>query len=369
MNSSLSDPSRGRAVSAVSRGVLIVDDEPMILTLLERSCALSGLQTYLAASGEEAVEIYRRQGDSIGVVLLDVRMPGMSGPATLDALRRLNPDVRCCFMSGDRSDWAAEELLGRGALHLFNKPLPLRELIATLRDAVALREFTDRLQSLTHQLLNVQEEERRHLARELHDEFGQLLATITLHLHAARGLAGEAALPRLDECVQLLQQAGEQVRSLALDLRPPMLDTLGLEASLHWLAEHHQQRTGCEVQLVGHLSGAPLSPEMAIAYFRVAQETLTNVVRHSAAPHVWIELSQSASVLELVVRDDGVGFDVVAIQEQASRRGSLGLLGMRERVKILGGSLQVESEPGRGTCIRASFPPGKVSEQPGEPEE
>jgi signal transduction histidine kinase len=102
------------------------------------------------------------------------------------------------------------------------------------------------------------------------------------------------------------------VRSLALELRPTMLDTLGLEATLRWLAEHHQQRTGRELQVVGHLSGPPLSPEMAIACFRVTQEALTNVVRHTTARHVWIELSQSESVLELVVRDDGVGFDVVA---------------------------------------------------------
>jgi two-component system sensor histidine kinase UhpB len=190
----------------------------------------------------------------------------------------------------------------------------------------------------------------------LHDEFGQVLATIALYVHAARSLAGDSARPPLDECARLLQQAGEQVRSLAIELRPIMLDTLGLDATLHRLAEHHQQRTGCAVQFVGHLSGSPLSSDLAIACFRVAQEALTNVVRHAAARHVWIELSQSESALELVVRDDGVGFDVVAPQEQAARHGRLGLWGMRERVEILGGILQVESKPGRGTRTRASFP-------------
>jgi PAS domain S-box-containing protein len=232
-----------------------------------------------------------------------------------------------------------------------------------------LREYYEHVQTLSHQLLTVQEEERRHLARELHDEIGQVLATINFQFHAAKGLAGASALPRLEECGALLQQAGEQVRSLALELRPTMLDTLGLEATLRWLGERHQQRTGCEVQIVGHLSGAPLAPEMAIACFRVVQEALTNVVRHAAARHFWIELSQSESVLELVVRDDGVGFDVAATQEQAARRGRLGLLGMAERVHLLGGTLQVESEPGRGTRIRASFPSSNVSEQPAEPEE
>jgi two-component system sensor histidine kinase UhpB len=238
-----------------------------------------------------------------------------------------------------------------------------------VRAQKALRESADRLQHLSRRLLKVQEEERRHLARELHDEFGQILATITLHLHAALGLAGDAARPRLVECATLLKQAGEQMRNLAIELRPAMLDTLGLEATLRWLAEQHQQRTGCEVQVVGHLSGAPLSPDLAITCFRVSQEALTNVVRHAAARHVWIEVSQSDRVLELVVRDDGVGFDVVPTQEQAVRRGSLGLLGMAERVQLLGGTLQVESEPGRGTRIRASFPMSEVPEEPADPGE
>jgi signal transduction histidine kinase len=230
----------------------------------------------------------------------------------------------------------------------------------------AVEQYADRLQALSRRLVEVQEEERRHLARELHDEFGQVLATITMHLHAARGLAGAAALPRLDECATLLQQAGEQVRSLALELRPTMLDTLGLEAALRWLADHLQKRNGCQMQVVGHLSGAPPTPEMAIACFRLAQEALTNVVRHATAQHVWIELSQSESFLALVVRDDGVGFDVAVTQEEAARRGSLGLLGMAERVQLLGGTLQVESEPGRGTRIRASFPLSEASEQPAD---
>jgi PAS domain S-box-containing protein len=232
-----------------------------------------------------------------------------------------------------------------------------------------LRENSERLQTLTRRLLEVQEEERRHLSRELHDEIGQVMATITLHLHAARGLAGEAAMPRLDECALLMQQAGEQVRSLALELRPTMLDTLGLEAALRWLAEHHQKRTGCVMQIVGRLHGAPLSPEMVIAYYRVAQEALTNIVRHAAARHVWIELIQSESVLELVVRDDGVGFDVAAARERAGRGGRLGLLGMAERVQLLGGSLHVECVPAGGTRICAVFPLGNVSEQQAKPKE
>ncbi len=218
----------------------------------------------------------------------------------------------------------------------------------------AMRGAADRLQQLTRRLLEVQEEERRHLARELHDEFGQLIATITLLLHAARGTAGEAARSRLDECAALLRHAGEQVRSLALELRPTMLETAGLEETLRWLAEQHQQRSGIVTEVAGHLNGVSGAP--AIACFRLVQEALTNVVKHAQAQHVWIELRQSASLLELVVRDDGVGFDVDRTVEQATRRGHLGLLGMRERALILAGSVEVHSMPGGGTRIRISVP-------------
>ncbi len=146
------------------------------------------------------------------------------------------------------------------------------------------------------------------------------------------------------------------MHSLVLELRPTMLDSLGLEATLRWLCERHQQKTGCEVKVDVDLSGTPLSPVLATACFRVVQEALTNVVRHATAPHAWVELKQAESGLELTVRDDGVGFDVALAQGWAARGGSFGLLGMRERVQLLGGSLEVESQPGRGTRIRAAFP-------------
>jgi PAS domain S-box-containing protein len=290
-----------------------------------------------------------------------------------DAIRErrgFSQDYRITFPDG-----SVHVLRDRGSVILNAEGEPAR-LVGTAQDVTELRqaeqareEYAARLQALSHRLLEVQEEERRHLARELHDEFGQLLSAISLHLHAARALAGAPALSRLDECARLLQHAGEQVRNLALELRPTMLDTLGLEATLRWLAEQHQQHTGCDVQVVGHLPGAPLSPQLAIACFRAAQEALTNVVRHAAAQHVWIELSQSEDLLELVVRDDGAGFDVPSTQEQSARRGSLGLLGMAERVHLLGGTLQVESERGHGTRIRASFPLSEVPEEPAAPEE
>jgi two-component system sensor histidine kinase UhpB len=133
-----------------------------------------------------------------------------------------------------------------------------------------------------------------------------------------------------------------------------MLETAGLEATLRWLAEQYQQHTRIATQVEGHLNGVP--GDLAIACFRIVQEALTNIVRHARARHVSIELCQGENVLELVILDDGVGFDVERTFEQAAGSGRLGLLGMRERVQIIGGSLEVHSQPDRGTRIRVSVP-------------
>jgi PAS domain S-box-containing protein len=218
----------------------------------------------------------------------------------------------------------------------------------------ALRESTGRLQHLSRRLLAVQEDERRRLSRELHDEFGQLLTAVAVHLQAAKGLAGDAARPRLEECSVLLERTSAQVSSLAFELRPTMLEAAGLEPTLRWLAEQHQQRTGIATQVVGHLNDVP--SDLEIACFRAAQEALTNVVRHARAQHVWIELNQTNDALELLIRDDGAGFDVTRTLDRAASSGHLGLLGMKERVQILGGNLEVDSEPGHGTGIRISLP-------------
>jgi PAS domain S-box-containing protein len=230
----------------------------------------------------------------------------------------------------------------------------LMDIEDRVRAEQALRESAARLQHLSRRLLTVQEQERRHLSRELHDEFGQLLGAITFHLQAAKGVAGEAARSSLTECMNLLQRAGAQVRNLALELRPTMLETAGLDETLRWLAAQHQQQTGIATEVVGHLSHVPA--DLAIGCFRIAQEALTNVVRHARAQHVWIEVSQSDGVLEVIIRDDGVGFDPAKTLKQAASRGHLGLLGMRERVQILGGNLEVDSDSEHGTHIRVSLP-------------
>ena len=133
-----------------------------------------------------------------------------------------------------------------------------------------------------------------------------------------------------------------------------MLESAGLAPTLRWMAKQHEERTGIATQVAGELSDVP--SDLAIACFRAVQEALTSVIRHARARHVWIELSQTATALNLSVRDDGQGFDVARTLEQAPNCGHLGLLGMIERVQILGGDFEIDSESGRGTRIRISLP-------------
>ena len=146
------------------------------------------------------------------------------------------------------------------------------------------------------------------------------------------------------------------MRNLSLDLRPSMLDDLGLLPTLRWYADRLAQRAGITVQIADESCGAPMPADLTIACFRVMQEALTNVVRHARAQCAWIELRQGTREVELVIRDDGIGFDPELARLGAMRGESFGLLGIEERVGLLGGRADIQSQPGEGTSVRVRFP-------------
>jgi len=220
----------------------------------------------------------------------------------------------------------------------------------------ALCNSAERLQVLSRRVVEVQEQERGHIARELHDEIGQVLGAISVNLHAVKDVCDAAARPRIEESIQIVDQATQQVRNLSFDLRPSMLDDLGLVATLRWYADRQAQRAGFAVHFAVESSGARLPAELAIACFRVMQEALTNVMRHARARHVWVELRQGDDEVDLVIRDDGVGFDSESAHGRAARGESFGLPGIQERVELLGGRADIQSQPDHGTTIRVWFP-------------
>jgi len=206
-------------------------------------------------------------------------------------------------------------------------------------------------------LLAAQESERRTIARELHDEIGQALTAVSVNLQNLQGAPdapdrGEV----LEESMAITQQTLRQVRDLSLDLRPSLLDDLGLGAALRWYLDRQGARLGLTIEMVDDLRDVRYPAPVETTCFRVAQEAVTNIVRHANAQAVRVQLRRKGPELELVVQDDGAGFDVSAARNRASRGHSMGLLGMEERATLIGGQVVIASSPGSGTTVTAHFP-------------
>jgi len=233
----------------------------------------------------------------------------------------------------------------------------LGRVIERARAADDLRDYTERLETLSRRLLQAQETERRHVARELHDEIGQALTALKLNLQVLGGEpATEAARAMLDESMAIADQALQQTRDLSLDLRPALLDDLGLIPALRWYLDRQGRRAGFATEFEANEVGDAVPSDVATTCFRIAQEALTNVARHAQATKVSMELSRRGTGLELVVRDSGRGFDRERAAATAERGGSLGILSMGERAALVGGTLTIDSVIGRGTVIRLHLP-------------
>ena len=251
-------------------------------------------------------------------------------------------------------DGSVHWIFGRATVVRDETDRPLRvygtnaDITERKRAEEELARRTLQLEALSRRLIEAQEAERRAVARELHDDFGQVLTALRLNLQRT----GRDDV----ESIALVDGAITRMRELAQDLRPPLLDELGLEASLRWYVEREAKRAG----LVSRLALTPLAqrPPAAIetTCFRVAQEALTNVIRHAQAHVVDVELSVADGTLHCVVRDDGRGFDVSAARKRAAHGGSQGLISMQERVTLAGGDLEIDSAAGRGTTVRARLP-------------
>jgi PAS domain S-box-containing protein len=236
----------------------------------------------------------------------------------------------------------------------------LHESNERLEAKVAARTKEIRRQSrrVAARILQVQEEERRRLARELHDEMGQTLSMLLIEVQRTRAAAGAERsdlAAGFDMIRYLAQQALDSTRTLAHRLRPPLLDDIGLVSALRSLARDHNRIYGmtCAIETSG-LPDERLSSEIETALFRIAQEALTNSAKHAAATRIRLALSCHDGIVTLCIEDDGCGLPPhVMTEEWAS---GLGLVGMRERARLVGGQLQIETEPGHGTKILATVP-------------
>jgi PAS domain S-box-containing protein len=225
----------------------------------------------------------------------------------------------------------------------------------TARDITERKRAQDALQMFSRQLIEAQEDERRRIARELHDQIGQVLTAVKMNLHAVQRFsqASEASC-YLKENIESVDEALRLVRDLSVDLRPPVLDDFGLATGLRWYAGRYAMRTGLEVEVVIELPDEQerFSRDLETACFRIAQEALTNVARHSRATSVLLHLVKNGTVLLLSVTDDGVGFDVESLRKRAPRASTLGLISMQERAHAAGGTIEIKSVISKGTAVQ-----------------
>jgi PAS domain S-box-containing protein len=218
----------------------------------------------------------------------------------------------------------------------------------------------EQLRALAARLESIREEERKRVAREIHDQLGQALTAIKLDLSSLlyelpaeqRNLS-----KRGSPLLQLIDETIESVRRISTELRPGMLDDLGLVATVEWAAEEFEARTGTKCHLDLPQEAIGIAPETATAVFRIFQETLTNVARHSNATEVKVRLAAADGVLTLQVHDNGRGI----AEDELTRPSSLGILGMRERAMLLGGELNITADPGKGTTVRVRIPEVRIT--------
>ncbi|MCI0519097.1 MAG: GAF domain-containing sensor histidine kinase [Chloroflexi bacterium] len=214
-----------------------------------------------------------------------------------------------------------------------------------------LRHKENELRRALHRTVELQEEERKRLARELHDEIGQALTSILINLKTIQESCDQQAVnDRLNDLRFLTARTIEELRRLAMDLRPAALDNLGIVPALRWYVQQSAERTGLDIRFLGPEKFERLSPEAELVLYRVAQEGLTNAIRHGRARQVVVALERDQDVVRLSITDNGAGFNPDSLER------GLGLIGIRERVELLYGNFDIITAPGAGTQLQIEVP-------------
>src|SRR2546421_2170752 len=349
------------AEAAPQAKILLVDDEPKSLFALQELLSTLGQNLMIAQSGEEALRLALR--NDLAVLLLDVRMPGRDGFETARMIRsrersRLTPII---FLTA-----AADEMTSMfrgyeaGAVDYLQKPVvpeilkaKVAVFVGLFRKSERLRESEEKLRRLAAHLISVREEERAHIAREIHDELGQVLTGLKMEVGwLAKRLKEKELVEKTDSMAKLIDSTVQTVRKIATGLRPEMLDDMGLIAAVAWQAKEFQKRTGIRCRAKLPPESVKLDVDVSTTMFRIFQEILTNVARHSRATRVDMELTVNDERVGLEVTDNGVGI----ADSDLNGKKSLGLLGMHERALLFGGEVKITGTAGHGTRVSVSIP-------------
>ena len=357
--------------------LLVDDDQPSLMGMREVLLSL-GAKLVTARSGEEALR--KVLDEDFAAILMDVHMPGIDGFTTAKLIRdrkrsRYTPII---FLTAAAPEDLATMFRGyqAGAVDYMVKPVipevlrsklavfvGLHDMNRMLNAELAERSLTEQrlrtseenMRALAGHLQSVREEERTHIARDIHDELGQALTGLKLDLAQLVKQVGVEGKDALQERARLLSIAIDRiinsVRRISSGLRPEVLDEIGVSAAIEWQAREFQRRTGVRCHVAIAEGFVDPDKERSTALFRVFQELLTNVARHANATRVNVTLTDTPQI-RLVLEDNGRG---IRESEHKNKR-ALGFLGMRERVQPFGGSLEVSGEEGKGTKVSVTIP-------------
>jgi signal transduction histidine kinase len=348
--------------------ILLLEDNAPHAELVEHFLREAGIKFSLVRVETRDTYVAELEREIPDMILSDYALPSFDGYAALGIAKEKAPHTPFIFVTGTMGEEVAIETLKNGATDYV-----LKTRLGRLGPAVqrAMRESADRrerqraedklrrsleqLRALTSYLQYVREEERTRIAREVHDELGQALTGLKLDLSwlATRLPKGSRVL--LDKAKTMVAHVDETiqtVRRIATELRPGILDSLGLVAAIEWQANEFQTRTGIPCTVTSTVADTSWEQDFSTVFFRIFQETLTNIIRHAQATRVVVRLIDDAGQLVLTVNDNGRG---ITDEEIANTR-SIGLVGMRERAMLIGGEVTLGGAPGRGTTVTLRVP-------------
>lgn len=373
--------------------VLLVDDDAVVIELFAALIEDAGFEVRMASSAREARAVLAEYPAEL--ILLDVVLPDADGREFCHWLKaeERTKDTFVILISGLAiGPSSCISGLNLGADDYLTKPVQPQELIARIRSFLRIRQASDELRhakehleinvqartaelreanlqlqrstedlrTLSRRLLETQERERRRLAHELHDEAGQTLTVLNFAFDTLEA-AGKADLQALNDGRGALKRLTTLIRNLWQELRPALLDDLGIVPALLWYFERYMPATGVRVEFQAtDVDRQRYNAEIETAVYRTVQEALTNVARHAGVSSATVSLRATATALHVEVVDHGKGFNPRA---GLSRDGSCGLVGMSERVRLLGGAFAISSDPGKGTRVLAEFPLLRANEE------
>ena len=369
--------------------VLIVDDAPVNLGVLVTFLEKCGLGIRIARSGESALK--RVQYELPDIILLDVLMTGMDGFETCRKLKSnpLTKEIPVIFLTSLTGVDDKIKGFEAGGVDYVTKPLHQEEVLSRITTHLKLKEMTNQLKEqhqslqetseqekaelfeevqqqrkqlrlLNKRLNEVKEAEHKQLARELHDQLGQSLTAVQINLAAVKqelnGHLSQTGKERLSEAETLTGNSLARVRELSLDLRPPMLDDLGLVPTVRWYVKRYAKRLGIKADLHLDSAMARLAADTETNLYRIVQEGLTNIAKYANATQVSVSIQPIEHHVVLAIEDNGSGFEKSKLSERKPEQRGTGIIGIQERALMLDGDVDIDTSLGKGTVITVTVP-------------